>query len=127
MAITLEGIVLPDLVDELAFQWAGVESIVDRALDGSLIIWEQTKEGRPIDLVGGSDWGFITYEILEDLQALASVPNAVYTLSYEGVETVVRFRNEDAPAIEAVPIIIRPNPAVADYYNNVVIRLMEVE
>jgi len=127
MAITLEGVVLPDLVNDLAFEWSGVESVVDKALDGSNIVWEQTKDGKLINLMGGNDWGFITYEILEDIQALASLPNATYTLSYEGVDTLVRFRNEDPPAISATPIIIRPNPSSSDYYNNVEIRLMEVE
>lgn len=126
MSITLEGITLPDLVDELLFQWSGVQSAVDKTLDGSVIVWEQSQVGRPINLMGGSDWGFITYEILEDLQELAAVSNAVYTLSYEGVDTSVRFRNEDAPAIMASPIIVRPNPSASDYYNNVAIRLMEV-
>lgn len=126
MSISLEGIVLPDLVDELLFQWSGVQSGIDRTLDGSVIVWEQSQEGRPINLMGGSDWGFITHEILEDLQDLAAVPNAVYTLSYEGVDTSIRFRNEDAPVILASPIIARPNPAASDYYNNVAIRLMEV-
>ena len=62
MSISLEGITLPDLVDELLFQWSGVRSTVDRTLDGSVIVWEQSQEGRPINLMGGSDWGFITHE-----------------------------------------------------------------
>lgn len=126
MAISLGGIVLPDLVDALLFQWSGVQSVIERALDGTPLVWEQSQGGRPIDLVGGADWGFITHEILEDLQALAEVANATYTLSYEGTDTTVRFRHEEPPVISAAPIVVRPNPASSDYYNNVMIRLMEV-
>jgi len=125
MAITLDAVTLPDLVIENEYEWSGVRAVAEHSLGGTPIIWEQENYGRPLDLTGGPEYGWVTRETLNDLQALAAVPGATYTLTYESDTYTVRFRHEET-AISARPIIPRPNHVDADYYNNVVIRLMEV-
>jgi hypothetical protein len=126
MAITLGGINLPDLIIEDEFAFAGVRSIVNRALDGTPIVWEQEMAGKPIDLVGRSDTAWITRQVLSNILNLASVINAEYELDYEGNISNVRFRHEEEPVISAVPVVERPNVSSSDWYSNVKIKLMEV-
>lgn len=126
MAITLDGIALPDLVIENETHWTGVQCEVDRALDGSLIVWEQEMAGKPIDLVGRSDTAWVTRKILFDIYNLAKVPNAVYVLDYEGVINNVRFRHEEGDVVAGAPVVERPNPSDNDWYSNVHIKLMGV-
>jgi len=124
MTITLGGIELPDLVKDFEHSWSGVEAVADRSIGGAPIIWERKITGRPLDLVGGEDTAWIARSTLNALQALAGVPRATYVLDYEGVQNTVRFRHEDGHAIEATPLVARPNHEDADYYRNVRIRLM---
>lgn len=126
MAISLGGVTLPELVWDNEFGRAPVESKVDVSLGGTPLIWEQTTEGISIDLVGGTETGWATRSVLVALMALASLPEATYALSYEGDTYTVRFRHEEAPVIEANPVVPRPNHAGGDWYNNIRIKLMEV-
>lgn len=125
MSISLGGITLPDLEWEKDAVWSGVRASVVYTLGGVPVVWEQSVQGRPIDLIGADDYGWIDRATLLQVTALASIPNTSYTLVFEGVSYTVRFRNEEG-AIEAEPIIPRSNHASGDYYNNVRIRLMEV-
>jgi hypothetical protein len=126
MAITLEGIALPDLIIENETNWTGVQCIIDRALNGEPIVWEQEMTGKPIDLIGRSDTAWITREILLKIRDLAKVPRAVYVLDYEGIITSVRFRHEEGDVVSALPLVERPNPSNDDWYSDVYIKLMEV-
>ncbi len=101
MAITIDTITLPDLVIDNEFGHSDIRSTVLFALGGSPLIFEQSMGGKEIDLVGTVDSGWISRSDLSSLHALATVPRATYTLSYEGSESTVRFRNEDQPVIEA--------------------------
>lgn len=124
MSITLGGIALPDLVFREDFGWTGVEGTMERTLRGRPVVFEISVSGRAVDLVGEENTGWVARSTLESLVALASVPGMTYTLSYEGTSYTVRFRSEDAPPIEASPLVARPNPDDEDWYNNVVLKLM---
>ena len=126
MAITIDGITLPDLVMENEFSRSMVEARTARTLGGKMNIWEQAVSGRNIDLAGGDDFGLITREVLQQLLDLSAAANAFYILSYEGAVYTVRFRHEDGAPIEATPVVARPNQEDGDWYNNVRIKLMEV-
>ena len=125
MAVTLGGISLPDFVIDQEFAWTGVESAVDRTVGGAPIVWEREISGEALDLVGTVDMAWATRATIQAVRNLAAVPRATYTLDYEGTEYTVRFRNEDG-AIEAEPLVPRPNHEDTDYYRNVRIRLMIV-
>ena len=124
----LNGVTLTGLVIESDVAPVGVRATVEKTLSGRAVIWECAEHGgRNIDLVGGSDYGWLLRSALVSLQSMAAVPGATYTLTLSDASTkTVRFRNEDKPAIEAAPIIPRPNPEGTDYYNNIKIKLMEV-
>jgi hypothetical protein len=125
--ITLHATELPGLVVADDCSHTGIRSTVAKTLNGGLVIWERPElAGREIDLVGGDDFGWLARSALKTLQGLASIAGATYILVTPEESITVRFRNETPPAIEATPIVSRPNQADTDYYKNVKIKLMEV-
>lgn len=124
--VTLEGIDLEDLVIDKEFDFSPVQAQVSPTIGGGLVVWEKTRSGRTIDLVGGSDFAWLTRAKLKQVEALAAVPNATYTLVFNGSTYRVRFRHEDGSPVSATPLVPRPNHEDTDYYNNVTIKLMEV-
>lgn len=126
MAIDLGGVSLPDLVlsGEFRFGNSGVQSVMNVSRDGTPLVFEQSSGYKNAELLGAADAGWITHGTLMSLNSLAAVPNATYTLSYEGNTYTIRFRNWDQPVIEADPLVPRPNPENTDWYNNVQIKLL---
>lgn len=124
----LNGIILSGLVISDDISSGAVRAEVGETLSGRKVIWEQTSNGgRSLDLVGGSDFGWLTRADLLELSAMASVVGASYALTLSSGSTMtVRFRNEDAPAVSGQPIVARPNQAEGDEYNDVIIKVMEV-
>jgi len=126
MAITLDGIALPDLIWEGEFEWTSVAASSEMTLGGRPIVWEAPLQaGRAIDLVATESQGWLTRAQVQALMQRASQAGWVGILDYEGTQYRVRFRNEDAPAVDVQPLIPRPNPADTDYYTGR-IKLMEV-
>lgn len=124
--VTLEGIDIGDLVLADEFGFSPVQAQVSPTIGGGLVIWEKPRSGRPLDLVGGSDFGWLQRSVLLQVKVLAAVANATYTLIFNGSTYRVRFRHEDGAAVSGTPLVPRPNHADGDYYNNVTIKLMEV-
>lgn len=127
MSITLGGVSLPDAVVVDEFSTPGVVATATRTAGGGVNVQEfAIVSGEPLVLAGGEDFAWISRATLVALRALADVPNATYTLSYEGTSFSVRFANESPPAISATPILPRPNHSGTDYYNNLRIALMRI-
>jgi hypothetical protein len=124
--VTLEGIDLGDLVIIDEFDFSPVSAQVSETIGGGLVIWEQTRSGAPLDLAGGPDFGWLTRSVLLQVKVLSAVPNATYTLIFNGATRRVRFRHEAGAPVSATPLVARPNHSDTDYYNNVQIKLMEV-
>lgn len=123
----LNGLELPGLVIDADMQPFGVLATTAPTLAGGMVIWEQSQSaGRQINLVGGSDFGWLARSAMITLKTIASIPGATYTLETSEGNYTVRFRNEDQPAVTGSPIVERPNPESTDWYNNVQIKLMEV-
>lgn len=124
---TLEGIDLEDLAwpDELSPY--GLEAEVDVTLSGRPVIWERARQGgRPIDLVGGANAAWLPRATIAALRDLADTPAGTFDLIWSGVTYRVRFRNEDAPAVEAEAVRPGPNIPATMKYRNITIKLMEV-
>jgi len=126
MSILLGVINLTGLVKQEEF-YIPINTVIDTANDGSLIIYEKEIKYSPVTLIGGSTWGGLTLSVLNAVKVLASVVGGTYTLTYAGVTSTVRFRMEDIPVISADPIANnRSDKLDTDYYNNIEIKLMEV-
>jgi hypothetical protein len=54
--------------------------------------------------------------MLDDLQAMAATPGAVYTLVVHGFTASVIFRHDEPPAVEFTPLQPRATPLPTDYY-----------
>lgn len=124
MAILLDNIDISGLVKDVQFDWSGVRAIVARSLNGTPLVWEDTIYGKPIDFLGGEDWGWLDRYTLDSLIELAGKLRAEYTLNEEGVETQVRFRNEDPPTVSGEPNVGRDVQDPFDSYKNIRIKLM---
>lgn len=125
MSVFLDSIDVTGLVMADNFP-TKIDSIAENSIAGSLIVFEKNISYSTIDLAGGQDWGWLELSILRSIQNLAKVIGADYSLDYEGTLYSVRFRNEDIPCVYGDKIINRSNQSTTDYYNNILIKLMEV-
>jgi hypothetical protein len=127
MAITLGTVTLPDDLRFInRYTWTGLQAEVKYSIGGVPLIWEGNLYGRPITLVGDLNTSWIDYETLSNLQSLASVQYAQYTLVFGDEIYNVRFRHEDSPVIEATPVAEYPEYANNDKFAELIIKLMEV-
>ena len=82
MAITLNGLALPSGLrwsDE--FAWSPLQTVRDYSLTGALILQTAERQaGRPITLLGGERWAWMTRANLLTLQALLDTYAASLTL-----------------------------------------------
>lgn len=135
MAITLGGVALPDglrWADE--FAWSPRVQSTDWSLTGALLVEEAEKQaGRPITLVGGRTWAWMTRESLLDLQAqLDSAPDTGLTLVlHDGRTFQVLPRMESSGALQAAPLprILESgyaDPSDDDWYYLDELRLLEI-
>ena len=126
MAIVLDGITLPDLVWDNEFDWSPVSSAAERTIGGGLVVWETPRQtGRPIDLAAAENSGWITRAQVKALKQRADQPGWTGILVYGSEQFRVRFRNEDAPAIDVEPVRPMVDPVDEDVYHGR-IKLMEV-
>lgn len=117
-----KGLVMSD-----PYSFSGVRSVVEKASDGTPQIWEDFDYGKAIDLVGTESVGAIKKYVLDQMYELSKAPNAIYPLYYYGQNIIVRFRNEDPPAVSGTPVYQnKPNQEPNDYYHSVVLKFMEV-
>ena len=123
MTIRLNTIELPEFLLTPEFR-SGVQASVTRTVGGGIIVQEKSISGIEADLSGDETGPFLTKADLNALKLLSAMPNAVYSLIYISDTYSVRFRNEDQPVIEAVPIFSAPDSYSTDYYHSIRIKLM---
>jgi hypothetical protein len=131
ITLTLDAVTLdPDLrwVERQASQKVA-QSVTPTIGGGVIVIAQEILAGQPITLESGEDFGFLTTEQVDAVNALADQVGGIFVLEVtEGsnVETYeVMFRHEDGPAFAAVPLIPRIVPDPGDWFR-VVIKLMKV-
>jgi hypothetical protein len=127
MSIILHGILLsPDLIWMDEFTASCVAQSVRRTIDGGVVTMATPRRyGHPITLQSAADAGLLTRETVQAVALLAEEPGAVYVLTLRGVSRAVMFRHDDAPALEARPLIHLAYPAAGHWYA-VTIKLMTV-
>jgi len=128
MAITLDGIDLPDQliwIDEL--NWSPVTQKIDKSLSGALIIQEAAQiKGQPITLAGGHNSNWITRATLNLLKTKVNTPDLEMTLSFHGTDYTVKFaRSANKSPIESKEIRETSEPD-DDHFYSFIIFLMEV-
>jgi hypothetical protein len=104
---------------------SGLDGVMNRARDGTAHIWEQSSKNSDFDLVGSSNTGIIYVSQIKALNALASVPGAIYSLIYNSETISVRFRTWEQPVIEHNPLGPREVMNDNDILTNVRIKLQE--
>lgn len=123
---TLDTVHLPRgmvWIDE--HDWLPVEKSTEYSITGALLVdASQCLAGRPITLQGSADAGWIRRDVLAQVRALASVPDAVYTLTLaDGRTFSVMF--EGGKSLQATPVA-RPEIPPANYPYAATVRLIEV-
>lgn len=124
--ITLQAIQLhPDLTWTDEFSWAPVEQAIQRTVTGALIVSTKGRiGGRPITLQPEDESAaWMPHATVVALRNLAVVPGQVMTLTLRGTNRSVIFRHHEAPAFEAVPVVLYDDGA--DWYR-VTLKLMEI-
>ena len=124
--ITLDALQLPDnlrWVDE--FAWQPLAMNRGYTLGGKLVLeTARMLKGRPITLADENAW--ISRSDLETLYSMAGA-GAVHTLTlHDGRSFQVMWRYDDAPVIEAEPIVPYASPDSGDQYALLAIKLREV-
>lgn len=132
MSITLGSITLPNGLrwsDE--FAWSPVAQSTEFGLTGALIIQEGARQnGRPITLVGGINFAWLTRSALLALQTALDAATGPLTLTLHDNRTyqVYPRRDGDGPvSASLVPLVLDSGPAdpsAATYYALNELRLM---
>lgn len=123
------SLTLPDSLDWTDEYWVPVVQSVDYSLTGAPVVQSSLKSaGRPITLQstmnGALVYGDVSRATLDALQAMASNPDAVLTLTLaDETEYTCIFRHTDN-AISASPVFGRSDRRAAEWWL-ITLRLMQ--
>lgn len=135
MTITLGALTLPaGLRWEDEFSWSAIREEIEATTTGALVIEPHTLQaGRPITLIGGRSYAWMTRVNLIALLAALDIADAELTLTmHDARQFQVRARHDgDRSPVEAFPLpVIRdsgpPDPQADHYYWIERIALMEI-
>ena len=112
MSIHLNSLPLPDglrFSDE--YDWTPVAVATDYSLTGALIVEQATKQaGRPITLIGGKEFAWLTRAQVETLKALLDA-GAEMTLTLHDSRTFQVIPTADPLRVAALPVVKDSGPA----------------
>lgn len=123
-----DAIILPpDMAWTDEFEWTPVVQDANHTLTGALIVECAEKQtGRPITLQSGDDRAWITGDKLQLLQTWAARAGGYFGLVIRGQMRTVIFRHQDAPALEAEPVMFHGDePGTGEF--KVTIKLQEID
>jgi len=130
ISLTSAGVTLtlhPDLYWSDEHNWHPVEQTAQRTITGAQIISTAARiGGRPLTLEPfdeSSAW--LPRATVETLRQWAATPGKEMTLTLRGVAYAVLFRHQDAPALDAKPIIHFNDADAADWYS-ATLKFMEI-
>ena len=107
MAITLGALTLPQglrWADE--FAWSPVSQSTEYSLTGALLVEQAEKQaGRPITLIGGKDFAWLTRAQLVDLKALLDTRAEMVLTLHDGRSFTVLPANADHLAVNPLPVV----------------------
>lgn len=118
MAITLNGVALSG-----SLQWtdkhsySSVAQEVKVTLGGNPVIYSKALRGnRPVTLQATEETGWLRLTMVQALEAMASVPGAVYTLDFHGEIFNVVFAHHDGAPLDLQPLQPKAVPQSDDCY-----------
>jgi len=124
MSIILEGVDITGLVlEEVSFNL--IESISEKSISNSIVFFEMERKFKKFNLVGGENFGWLSKSVFETLNDMANTLGSFYTLDFEGDIKLVRFRTDEELPVFGDQIIKRTNENPEDFYNNVVLKLIQ--
>lgn len=131
MSITIDGIALPEhLFWQDEFDYSPVAQAQERAITGALHVHEATKiKGRPITLVGGSEYGWgATRALVEQLYTKLAAVNTPMTLIYNGTTFTVLWNRDGGSeqALSVEPLWGRRQFEAGEAYTINALRFIEV-
>ncbi|MBO9484660.1 hypothetical protein [Salinisphaera sp. G21_0] len=115
----LDTITLPDdLLWINEFEWSPVEQSREHSLTGALLIQEQAKlQGRPIELTGGQNAGWVSRKTVLELHGLTAIPDKVMNLTLPDMRKLnVIFDRSSGSPISASPVLKEAYPDDNSYY-----------
>lgn len=118
MAITLGGVELSKhMVWSDRDKSSAVEQTMIRTLGGRAVIYaQQLERGMAITLEAQSDTGWLTYEQVKAVRALADVAGAIYLLDFFGQQFDVVFAHHVGDAFQFTPLSYRVVQDDTDYF-----------
>jgi hypothetical protein len=127
MALTLDTVTLPDeLYWQDEFAWNKKTHSKAYGITGSLFVQVGTKEtGRDITLVGTESMGWVTRDVVEDLQTLRDTDPEM-TLTLPDSRTFTVMFKQDEECIDVEPVIPHNQYEATGYYKINAIRLFQV-
>lgn len=129
ITLTYQGtpLTLPDDLDWTdEHSWSPVVQEANHTLSGTLVVETAEKlAGRTITLESADDRAWLPYTSVQTLRAWAAIPGAEMTLVLRGQSRQVVFRHQDAPAVEAWPILFKASYQTDDWWR-VNLKFMEV-
>lgn len=119
MSIVLNGVTLSGSMiwsDEHKQSKVAQNAVV--TLGGGVIVYSQgLQAGQSVTLEARQDTGWITKAMLDQLEDMAAVAGAVYTINiHDRFIGNVMFRHQDGPAVEFEPLTPKAAPEATDYY-----------
>lgn len=125
---TLEGIDLgTGLYIEKQAGLPRVQAVMERSRNDDILIWQQAAGPQAFDLVGTANTGAWKKTVLDQVIALSEMQISTFELVYDNRTIEVVFRHWEGDVIEASGLVPRERMTDNDYYNNVRIKLHEIE
>lgn len=86
-------------------------------LGGNPVVYSKALHGnRPVTLEATEDTGWFSKAMVDDIEAMASVPGGVYTLNFHGEVMNVIFAHHDGHPIDLKPLQPKAIPLPEDCY-----------
>jgi len=108
------------------YGWAGATQSFTRSVSGALIIQSAAKQaGRPITLEPPQNGAWMTRADLALAQAWADTPDKQMTLTLQGGNYSVMFRQDGGLPVEAKPVMFFADPQ-PDHYVTATFRFITI-
>lgn len=116
--IELDGVTLnPNMEWVDRHEAQKVIQTVKQVIGGSPVVYAKAVDkGIYITLEATENYGWNTLSVVQQIEAKADVPGAIYALTLHNQVFNVVFRHDDPPAVQMRPLIHRINEGTGDQF-----------